>query len=273
MALLAKGAASYGSLPMPLGRGGKRPSRLPAVVAGAAGLAMVALVAMSTHSTMSPGAMLSMPMATLMKDIHKDPSADLHGAGLPSGSSSSGAAIVSSLRQLDEPQVSVKDTTGRTLSDEAIQASGLSDEGKLSDNDLAVLEAAGSLTPQLAARRNRGMLPAYIQVAQDAAARDAEHSEYMDAIPGNIVTIREQGGVDPKVAAKKAKKELDRLNKGYAKSMQKWLTGSGQPHNLDCLRCSLVMHTDTSALCVRNGGSASRHALFAHSVSPGVLDE
>lgn len=219
-------ARSYGSVELPLGRPA-RASRLPAMVAGAAGLALVVLVAVVTRGTAAPGEMLSMPMAALMKNIHTDPRADLSGAGLKSGSGSSsdGAAVVSSLRQLDQPQV--EDTTGRTLSDEAIQASGLSDQGKLSDNDLAVLEAAGSLTPQLAARRNRGKLPAYIQVAQDAAARDAEHSEYMDAIPGNIVTIKEQGGEDPKVAARRAKKELDTLNKGYAKSMQKWLTGSG----------------------------------------------
>jgi hypothetical protein len=218
-------ARSYGSVPT--GHRPARASRLPVMLAGAAGLALVALVAVATRGTAAPGEMLSMPMATLMKDIHKDPRAELHGAGLQSRSDSDGGAIVSSLRQLDQPKVSVEDTTGRTLSDEAIKASGLSDQGKLSDDDLAVLETAGSLTPQLAGRRNRGKLPAYIQIAQDAAARDAEHSEYMDAIPGNIVTIKEQGGVDPKVAARKAKKELDMLNKGYAKSMQKWLTGSG----------------------------------------------
>eukprot|EP00802_Teleaulax_amphioxeia_P005420 Tamp_05424.p1 GENE.Tamp_05424~~Tamp_05424.p1 ORF type:complete len:946 (+),score=315.66 Tamp_05424:413-2839(+) len=56
--------------------------------------------------------------------------------------------------------------------------------------------------------------------------RDSEHSEYMDAVPGNIVTVREKSQVDPKVEAHKAKKVLDTLNKGYAKSMQKYLTGS-----------------------------------------------
>jgi len=195
------------------------------LVAATAALAVVSMVAMNSSTERSALLSGSMPMSTIMKDIRGNPNGQLSDSGLKTRMGSAhGDAVISTLRQLDQP--SVQDTTGRTLSDEAIKASGLSDQGKLSDSDLAVLETAGSLTPQLAAHRTRGQLPSYIQVAQNAAARDENDSEYMDAIPGNIVTVKAPNAVDPKVAARKAKHELDRLNKGYAKSMQKWLTGS-----------------------------------------------
>jgi hypothetical protein len=219
---------SYGALPLagrvPLGRRARR--LLPAAVAGGVAVAAVVAVVLVAGAG-GRGALLSMPMSKMMQDIHSVPDSRLEGSGLKSTAFAGrdGGAVISTLRQLDQPQV--EDTTGRTLTDEAIKASGLSDRGKLSNNDLAVLETAGTLTPQLAQRRGRGQLPAYVQVAQDRAMNDGQDSgEYMDAIPGNIVTVREEGGVDPKLAARKAKQVLDTLNRGYAKSMQKWLTGS-----------------------------------------------
>jgi hypothetical protein len=225
MAMLRE--TSYGSLPLHAGRVGRRDRRLlPAAVAGGVAVAAVVAVVLVAGAG-GRGALLSMPMSKMMQDIHSVPESRLEGPGLKNTAFAgrNGGAVISTLRQLDQPQV--VDTTGRTLTAEAIKASGLSDQGKLSNNDLAVLETAGTLKPQLVQRRGRGQLPAYVQVAQDRAINDGQDSgEYMDAIPGNIVTVREEGGVDPEVAARKAKKVLDTLNKGYAKSMQKWLTGS-----------------------------------------------
>jgi hypothetical protein len=197
-----------------------------AVVVVALAAAVLAVNVFSNGNGRS--ALLSMPMSSMMNELHgvkvNEGFNDNQGFGAVR-SGLEGADVVSSLRQLDQP--AVQDTTGRTLTSEAIKASGLSEKGKLSGDDLAVLETAGSLTPQLAQRKQRGELPAYIQVAQRAAFSDANDSEYMDAIPGNIVTIKDKE-VDPRAAARKGKQILDKLNKGYAKSMQKWLTGSDE---------------------------------------------
>ena len=220
-------------------------SRAPSVRALSAGLVAVGLCAvllLSLHTVPAPHGYIALqaddsrldpsePMASIMADIRKQPAARLAGvdhARVPPVAGDEGA-VVSTLRSEEAPSARVQDTTGRTLTDEAIDASGLSDDGKLSDGDLAVLEAAGSLHPRASVRTRAGSLPAYVQVAQAAARRDASsgesEGEYTDAVPGDIVSVRGPGAEKPEIAARKAKKILDSLNRGYAKSMQKWLTG------------------------------------------------
>ena len=122
----------------------------------------------------------------------------------------------------------VEDSTGRTLTTEAIKSAGLADDGALSGSDIAVLNSAGSLQPGTAKRSRAGRLPAYIQVAQRRAMRSGDDADgqYADAVPGEIVTVRDVTDVPAsRTSAVKAKKMLDDLNKGFAKSMQRYLTG------------------------------------------------
>ena len=122
----------------------------------------------------------------------------------------------------------VEDSTGRTLTPEAIKSAGLADDGALSGSDISVLRAAGSLQPGAAKRSRAGRLPAYIQVAQRRAMRtgDDADGQYADAVPGEIVAVRDVTDAPASMkSAVKAKKVLDDLNKGFAKSMQRYLTG------------------------------------------------
>jgi hypothetical protein len=238
-------AAKGERMHVPRGQAGAR-----ALLAGLVLSGLCAVLLVSLHAVPAPHgyfalrseSLVSLPMDTMMRELHGMPSDILPGATekLSSSGQSSSSGGVHSMLHDDAPLpsdpydgvnnlVSVKDTTGRTLTPEAISASGLSDDGDLSDNDLAVLEAAGTLKPRVAKLHRGGELPPYIEVAQRAAIRDAENGEddsnFLDATPGEIVTIRDTR-VDPRVQARKAKKVLDSLNSGYAQSMQKWLTGS-----------------------------------------------
>eukprot|EP00960_Hanusia_phi_P068843 766948-Hanusia_phi.AAC.2 len=188
---LADRARSYGALPSMSPRTGhfRRSQLYVGVVSVCAVVALLGVISFQRQQQEHDSLMENLPTSFMLSSLSSHHHASKH--------------------RSDDLQV--EDTTGRLLTDAAIQSSGLYAKSDDSDDTMAVLEAAGRLKPK-ASRVISRKLPAYVQVAHKGIAVPEDYDH---------VANRER-----KLRSRKAQQQLDKLNQGYAKQMQKYLTGS-----------------------------------------------